>query len=326
MPWPRRGHEAPDRQVWPKSAWNMDDIVLSGNWGSLRRRAMEEMPMDTGQRKTARNGEVHREGFTLIELLVVISIIALLLAILLPSLQRARQQARAVACQANLRQWGSIFRIYLDENDGKFMRSPQYQNWPYYLRDYHYDVNDVLLCPMAATTELTRGQEQAVDFLGVRWGSTFRAWSTTIQHPRSRTKVFFTGSYGLNGWIPACYGDGLTSMRRPIQQDVLLYASRDMPLLVDCPFLDVMPNFTDPPPTSDGGPWFNGMTCCMNRHSGGINSVFVDGAARKVGLKELWTLRWVPDSNRVKRAGPWTKGGGVKPEDWPPWMRRFRDY
>jgi len=25
-------------------------------------------------------------------------------------------------------------------------------------------------------------------------------------------------------------------------------------------------------------------------------------------------------------AGPWTKRGGVKPEDWPPWMRRFKDY
>jgi hypothetical protein len=22
----------------------------------------------------------------------------------------------------------------------------------------------------------------------------------------------------------------------------------------------------------------------------------------------------------------WTKAGGVKPEDWPPWMRRFKDY
>jgi prepilin-type N-terminal cleavage/methylation domain-containing protein len=44
------------------------------------------------------------KAFTLIELLVVISILVLLMAVLLPTLQRARNQARAAACQAKLRQ------------------------------------------------------------------------------------------------------------------------------------------------------------------------------------------------------------------------------
>ncbi|MEJ2704099.1 MAG: prepilin-type N-terminal cleavage/methylation domain-containing protein, partial [Sedimentisphaerales bacterium] len=60
------------------------------------------------------------KGFTLIELLVVIAIIALLLAILMPALQRVRKQARAVACLANLGQWGLMFAMYCDENDGNF--------------------------------------------------------------------------------------------------------------------------------------------------------------------------------------------------------------
>jgi prepilin-type processing-associated H-X9-DG protein len=61
----------------------------------------------------------------------------------------------------------------------------------------------------------------------------------------------------------------------------------------------------------------------MDRHGGGINMLFMDWSVRKVGIKELWTLKWTKEFDR---AGPWTKAGGVQPENWPQWMRRFRDY
>jgi prepilin-type N-terminal cleavage/methylation domain-containing protein len=61
-----------------------------------------------------------QRGFTLIELLVVIAIIALLMSILMPALHRVRNQARGVACKANLHQWGLIFALYTGDNNGYF--------------------------------------------------------------------------------------------------------------------------------------------------------------------------------------------------------------
>ena len=62
---------------------------------------------------------------------------------------------------------------------------------------------------------------------------------------------------------------------------------------------------------------------CIDRHNGGGNMVFMDFSVRKVGIKELWTLKWHRSFNTT---GPWTKTGVVQPDTWPKWLQKYKDY
>jgi prepilin-type N-terminal cleavage/methylation domain-containing protein/prepilin-type processing-associated H-X9-DG protein len=266
------------------------------------------------------------KGFTLIELLLVISIIALLMALLMPTLQRVKRQAKAVACQSNLRQWGLCFKMYTDDHNGRFSsHHPDVFYWYRELRPYYSDSNDLLFCPMAA---------KYID--NPNWdGSKFTAWGwptseSDLDGPdlfsifsQPLTSSDFFGSYGINEFIIDRnywqYAEGR------YWGGIFVKGTNNIPVCLDCPSMFVRVGHVDVPPAYDDVPVSkSGMSVqCINRHNGGINSLFMDWSVRKVGLKELWTLKW---HRNFDTTGPWTKAGGMRPEDWPEWMRRFKDY
>jgi prepilin-type N-terminal cleavage/methylation domain-containing protein/prepilin-type processing-associated H-X9-DG protein len=288
-----------------------------------------------------RNGPRHAKqkspgGFTLIELLVVIVIVALLMAILLPALQRARKQARAAVCQLNLKQWGSVLALYTEDSQGLlpehlggalwFLRGPFIAegdpNKPRVFQEIK--TKGIAFCPMAVRTaddDSAPGHFRARSLpsylIEGKYGSTFEAWEIITPPPR------FRGSYGFNHWLfnktQFDTSKDLTYRipyrdRQPCLDIFPLRNRTRIPVLLDSINPDVL-FIEDFPPSASGA--------CINRHNGHINGLFLDWSVRKVGLKELWTLKW---NLQFDTANKWTKAGGVQPDDWPQWLRGFKDY
>ena len=278
-------------------------------------------------------------GFTLVELLVVIAIIALLMSILMPALGRVRRQAKAVMCQANLKQWCIIFTAYTNDNDGYFHgemgANYMQQGWVPALRPYYAGSGragggkgeessaerDIRLCPMASSRFRSDGYQGSNVAWGIYKGDTsdegaWWAWKGDC------------GSYGLNGWV--CNEEPSLDdwdMVGALWRTADVKGAATVPLFMDCQWVDGWPLESDDPPDWEGeiGTW-NAQAMkqfCVNRHNKNINGLFLDCSIRTVGLKELWTLKW---SRYFVVDGPSTSAGGMTPDQWPPWMQKFEDY
>ncbi len=266
----------------------------------------------------------HRSsGFTLIELLVVIAIIALLLSILMPSLSKVKTLARETVDKANLRQWGLTISTFLAENDGKFFKgSTKYQetseHWNQVLQPYIGNIYEVAKCPMAP-----RIRSEIDGFL---YGGTHVSWGKWKGGFGSEDEY---GSYGLNQWITnenaetptgnpldTATGRGKNAwyyrrMEKIAQPD-------EVPMLLDSVWTGSWPRDVDEPPAQPldmplQWPAERMGRFAINRHRGGVFSLFADLTVDHVTVKELWGLRWHRDFDIHNY---WTTDQAI----WPQWV------
>jgi prepilin-type processing-associated H-X9-DG protein len=242
---------------------------------------------------------------------------------------QGRMRAKEMVCLANLRQWHAVFEDYLQANNGKFftgIRSMPYW-WPIQLDEatQSWKKNRTWFCPTTTRPLIDEDGNHVSRF------DIFSAWGIFSQESLGGLGPDgLAGSYGLNGYLldpdvgtPSVFGNGIqvdNFWRTPHVE-----GASQIPLMFGALRFDLWPLHTDAPASQELAAWSGNHMArsCVNRHNGVVNCLFADGAARKVGLKELWTLKWHKSFNVE---GPWTKAGGGLPSDWPKWMRGFKDY
>ena len=194
-------------------------------------------------------------------------------------------------------------------------------------------------CPTAAKPASAGGitpmNRQHVGGTFIAWGE-FRPYVSTHEF----TDRLYHGSYSMNNWLSVpdatasmVIGIAAASPRRTVDdfwRNEDTRGAAEIPAFANSSWWCSWPKDNDRPPDFDGQ--IDPFPCgcrdamrrfCINRHDGCINAAFLDGSVRRVGLKQLWTLKW---HRSFDTTGQWTTAGGARRESWPSWMRNLKDY
>ncbi|MHC4467511.1 MAG: type II secretion system protein, partial [Planctomycetota bacterium] len=293
-----------------------------------------------------------RKGFTLIELLVVIAIIALLMSILMPALRNVRDQAKDSMCKQRLQQWGVLFSMYASEWDGRLMGWANYawytfnpvnpddhfveHAWVPMMYDYAKSF-DFYLCPSAK-----RKWREVDDMMShiAAWDFQFleEEFATSVWWPYYRAgtdtnPIYAYGSYGKNEFVTYTTEDAVGEWASSdFYLNIRVKNVAKIPLLGDCDFAGGFPHVEDIPAETKfhGAPIDDDETNRWNldRHRLSVNLTFLDWSVRKVGLRQLWSLKWSKQMDdaglnawRIPNVPDWND-----PMQWPEWMRNSKNY
>ena len=239
--------------------------------------------------------------------------------------------AQSTTCRFNLKEWGLIFQLYGADNEQKLPQSiaggklnAQEAYWIISTLPY-YSEKKIRICPSTKVVRDTRVNRSH--------GGTFACWGPFEPGTANDWWADFdTGSYGLNEWVsapPAGANSFWGFPSRNAWRTLDAKGASRIPLFMDCAYVDVFPESSNTPlPTepepyewnNSWGDWgTNAMSLvCMDRHSGGINMVFLDGKTAKVSPRDLWKLKWQKEFNTHNRM---SEPGA----NWPKWLQKFSD-
>jgi prepilin-type N-terminal cleavage/methylation domain-containing protein/prepilin-type processing-associated H-X9-DG protein len=257
-------------------------------------------------------------GFTLVELLVVIGIIALLISILLPALSNARRQGNSVKCLSNLRQIGTAFVLYANENKGMWpVAVHEVGNKEYPMAEEHR-WPDLVAPYVSSAQNLKYNNMEEIRRNSVIWGCP--EWTKTEEYDPTNLADQVRVGYGMNYYCTYFEPGGIQQLAyitktgtngRYIKQTAWT-KSAERGLIADA----VAHVISTPATFSSAGKWQpfdnvawgafyvdgarhakRGITKAQTYSSAGMNMLFCDGHAAPVSVKEAWNAIHNPGTN-----------------------------